>query len=264
MQIYILSLAPNSNEVTELLAQLKSQNLKGEVLLGVDGRKGFPAVEQDENINQTRSLKMRLVELTSGEIGCYLSHLRAIKKAFKQGYERICILEDDVLIEDDFATILSEVKNLSSEVELVRLMGLKTHKRKIVDRLGESHNLTRPIKGLCGTQGYVLNRSGMQKVIYRGSSVAEPIDKFYDHFWDIDLKTYNIEPHLIWERTDTKSAIAKISRNKAAKPLRKRISKHYIKIVRSLKRRAYILKYQSEFKPATIPIGKMGRTARMK
>jgi glycosyl transferase, family 25 len=264
MQIYIISLEPNSPEVAELLKALKSQSLTAEIRLGVDGRQGMPELEDGESLDQALSLKMRLVELSSGEIGCYLSHLRTIKHAYQADFSRICILEDDVELEEDFSQILAKLETLPDTVELVRLMGLKTHKRKTLCSLGDRHVLARPVKGLCGTQGYVLNRIGMEKIIRLGSALAEPIDKFYDHFWDIDLRTYSVEPHLIWERAKTVSSIPKNSRKKAAKPLLKRLAKHRIKLTRGLKRRAYLFKHRADFFPATLPPGKMGKTARMK
>ena len=255
---------PDSARVQELSNLLVDQNLTYEIVLGADGRKEFPPLEEGESIDQIKSLKTRLIELTKSEVGCYLSHFRTIKKAYNAGLEHVCILEDDVLIEPDFKEVLCLLETASDEFEHIRLMGLKRHKRKNVCRVGENHQLTRPVKGLCGTQGYILNRRGMEKVIKHGNIITEPIDKFYDHFWDIDLRSYCIEPHVVWERAIIKSSISKLSRNRATKPITKRFRKHLIKLQRGLKRRIYILKHWKEFFLAKKPEGAMGRTARIR
>jgi len=261
--VHIITLNPKAAPVQKLKGQLAAQGITANLFPGVDGRKEMPPLQEGESINQHRSLEMRMIELTPSEIGCYLSHLRAIKKAYNTGLSRICLLEDDVLVEDTFCAILSEVETLPEEVEFVRLMGLKVHKRKIVSSLGNTHRLTRPVKGLCGTQGYVVNRAGMKKIIERGSEISEPIDKFYDHYWDIDLHSYAIEPHLIWERVADFSTIAKQSRGNATKPLDKRIKKHQVKLSRGNRRRIYMLRHWNEFAGASKPKGKQGRTERI-
>lgn len=262
--IAIITLNPTSEQFQELLGLLSGQGLNAKIVEGVDGRKNFPSLEGEESLNQNRSLKTQLVELTKSEVGCYLSHFRTIQNVYNKGLERICILEDDILIEPDFKEVLNATEKLPDEVEHVRLMGLKRHKRKEVCKLNKNYQLTRPVKGLCGTQGYILNRSGMKKILQNGSTIAEPIDKLYDHFWEIDLKSYCIEPHVIWERPIVESSIVKLSRDKAAKPFSKFLRKHIIKLRRCFKRRAYILRHWNDFFPSTKPAVPMGKTARIR
>ena len=267
--IVIITLNPNSEQVQELSSFLESQGLTFKLEKGVDGRKSFPNLEKDEYVDQKKSLKMQQVKLTQSEVGCYLSHFRTIKKAYNENLDQVCILEDDVLIEPDFKKVLSLVEKLPDEFEQVRLMGLKRHKRKNVCEISTSHRLVRPVKGLCGSQGYVLNRRGMKKILQYGGIISEPIDKFYDHFWEIDLKSYCIEPHVIWERpiiksSIIKSSIIKASRSEATKPIGKLLKKHIAKLQRGLKRRLYIFKHWNDFFPAKKPANAMGRTARIR
>ena len=262
--IKIITLNPNSAEVLELSNLLDSQGLAHDVVPGVDGRKEFPLLEKGESIDQLGSLRTQQIKLTKSEVGCYLSHFRIIKKAYNSGLERVCILEDDVLIEPDFGEVLLSLETLSDEFEHIRLMGLKRHKRKNIRQVSKHHQLTRPVKGLCGAQGYIINRCGMEKVLQHGHVIAEPIDKFYDHFWSINLKSYCIEPHIIWERPITKSSIIKISRDAATKPIGKRLRKHIVKLQRGFKRRMYIMKNWNEFLPAEKSAHVMGKTSRIR
>jgi glycosyl transferase family 25 len=263
MVIKIITLAPDAAQVQELLQQLAQQGLTASPFIGVDGRKAMPILQPDETIDQARSIRLRLIELTPSEVGCYLSHYRAIKQFYETGAERLCLLEDDVLPEESLAGILAEIEKFPPEVELIRLMGIKMHRRKKVAQLGPGHWLTRPLKGVCGTQGYVINREGMRKVIELGATISEPIDKFYDHFWDIDLHSYCVEPHLIWERPRKNSSVSKQSRNKAAQAIGKKIRRSLIKMGRGLSRRLYILRHWNDFFPAEKPAEKAGRTDRI-
>lgn len=262
--IQVITLNPDSSSVCELQAELKKQGLEAQITIGVDGRLGTPKLIDDERIDQTLSRKMRMVELHDSEVGCYLSHYRLIKQSYKNGCSRICILEDDVLIEPSFAKVLAAIHKLSDVHEFVRLMGLKQKKRKVLQLLAGNHRLIRPHKGLCGTQGYIINRAGMKKVIQEGHQIAEPIDKFYDHYWEFGLKCFCVEPHIIWERNYTQSSIVKESRQRATKSLPARIRKHVVKLSRGFKRRRYIAKRISQFYPAAPQKSKIGKTLRIR
>jgi GR25 family glycosyltransferase involved in LPS biosynthesis len=120
--IKIITLNPEAANVQELKRQLAEQGLEPTCFSGIDGRKGMPELEQDESINQAQSLKMNLIQMTPAEVGCYLSHLRAIKEACAAGTQKLCILEDDVLIENSFGSILSAIAKLPDDVEFVRLI----------------------------------------------------------------------------------------------------------------------------------------------
>ena len=261
---WIITLNPEHDHVVYLLKQLRDWGFDPELFPGVDGRKQMPSLFPDEQVAQKITRSRHLCELTSSEVGGYLSHLRAIKRAYSQGFDRVCILEDDVGLEPSFESVVKEVFGLPEKVEMVRLMALKVRKRKIVEYFSNGqHQLVRPERGWCGGQGYVLNRRGMEKIIKAGSSIFEPIDKFYDHFWEYDLRLYGVEPHLIWEMSRP-SNILKSNVAQSRVPWWLYWLHPFNKLWRSLKRHAYLMQHKSEFYPAELPQGKPGKTKRMK
>ena len=261
---WIITLNPDKPAVQQLLAALTAQGISAQTISGVDGRAGMPALQPGERLSPWKTRWRHLCELNSSEVGCYLAHLRALRRAYESGLQRICLLEDDVEIEPDFASMLIELEQQPDDVEMIRLMGLKIRKRKIISTLSDGvHHLVRPERGCLGTQGYLINRSGMQKVLSHGSTVYEPIDKLYDHFWEYDLHLYGVEPHLIWE-TAGSSSIVKSNVAKA----RVAIWIYWLhpigKFLRSIQRHRYLRRHRAEFYPAGHPTTIPGRTARMK
>ena len=255
--IQIISLNPESSDCRRLLAELASQSLTAEIFPAIDGRQGTPELIADEEFDVQATLKYRLAALTGSEVGCYLSHLRAVRNAYEGGVEHLCLLEDDVRLEPNFSKVLKAAVALPEEVEFIRLMGLKIHRRKLLQDLIPEYNLTRPVKGLCGTQGYVINRAGMLKVLQYGRVINKPIDKLYDHFWDMDLRAYSIEPHLIWEEASGSSVAKKSS--KPAKKILQQLNYFFDKKARSIKRYFYILAHRNEFSPASKPRQRPGK-----
>jgi glycosyl transferase family 25 len=261
-KIQVITLDQHAESVRELIGNLPTLSVGAEVFNAIDGRKALPSLQDDEILDQTLAIKERFIPLTNTEVACYLSHLRAIKQAYRDGVEKLCLLEDDVAVEDNFAACLNKIFALPDEYQFVRLMGLKRHKYKVLEPIDPQTSLVRPVKGLCGAQGYVINRQGMEIVIQKGSRICEPIDKFYDHYWEWGLKSFAVIPHIIWEKPSS-STIAKESRVKAARGFWLKLRFHYLKIARSFRRHWYILCHWSEFRPTTKPAKYLGRTPRI-
>lgn len=261
-KIQIISLAPDSETSIRLLNDLKSQGLEATFFPAIDGRKKMPELEHDEYLDQAQSLDKRFIPLTDTEVACYLSHFRAIKQAYEDNVGALCLLEEDIHIEENFGEVLNQVLGLDEKFEFVRLMGLKRHKYKILKQLDETTALVRPVKGLCGAQGYVINKKGMQLMLEKGSRIHEPIDKFYDHFWEHDLKSFAIINHIIWEEPSP-STIAKKSRTKSARGIAAKLKLHWMKLCRSINRNIYLMRHWNEFRPAQRPARYLGRTTRI-
>lgn len=261
---WIITLNPGGEAVQHLLRDLAAHGVTAETIAGVDGRNGMPALRADERLAPATTRWRHLCELNGSEVGCYLAHLRALRRAYDSGLERICILEDDVELEPAFGTVLAELERLPDDVEMIRLMGLKIRKRKIVQTLADGvHQLVRPERGCLGTQGYLVNRAGMKKILDYGSRIFEPIDKLYDHFWEYDLRLFGVEPHLILESARPSSIVkSNVGRAKVAAWLYWFYP--FGKLFRSIKRHSYLRWHRNEFYPAERPKGKTGRTARIK
>ncbi|MEM9744304.1 MAG: glycosyltransferase family 25 protein [Pseudomonadota bacterium] len=263
VSMQIITLSPDGERTQALLAELAGQGLEASTYAAVDGRNGLPALEAPERLDEARALRYRQVPLTGSEIGCYLSHYRVIRDAYRAGEQQLCVLEDDVSLEPEFAEVLGGLLACSDpKFEFVRFMGLKRHRRKRVQQLPEERWLTRPVKGLCGTQGYLINRGGMEKVLRTGAAIWRPIDKFYDQFWDSDLACFAIEPHVIYE-LPSQSSIRHSSTGKVGSLWQRTLGKRLLKVWRSSQRRLYQFRRWSEFRPAEAVGERYGRTERI-
>lgn len=264
---WVISLNEQDPQAQELFSSLKTQGIDAQLFPAVDGRKTVPGLLGDEFLDEREAKIRHKRSLTSSEVGCYLSHYRSIKQAYDEGYDRACILEDDVLLEPDFGECLNKLLELSDEYEMIRLMALKIRKRKVVAPLFEgsenAHEIVRPERGWCGAQGYVLSRSGMKKILDFASNIYEPIDKLYDHFFEFDLRLFGVEPHLIYERV-CESTVSKKPKTLPKMRLYDKLVFHVYKGYRSYIRHSYLKKHQEEFYPSTLPATRTGNTKRMK
>lgn len=247
-----------------MLESLASAGFPAEVFVGVDGRSGMPAMEKEERLVPLKSFWRHQCEMTSSEVGAYLSHLRLIRRSYEQGCQRICIFEDDVEFEPAFALVMNELVALPDEYEMIRLMGLKIRKRKVIRAFSDGvHQLVKPERGILGAQGYILNRSGMEKILGHACSIYEAIDKVYDHFYEYDLRSYGVEPHIIFENVHP-SSIVKSNRARTPVPLWVRVLYPIGKGLRSMQRHRYLRQHHDEFYPAEKPRQRPGRSVRLR
>lgn len=261
LKAWVISLDDQKPLPTQLVDYLRKHDFDAEIFPAVDGRSGVPVLKESESINEQRAITYRRRTLTSSEIGCYLSHLRAIRSAYEQGYQYVAVFEDDVIPEDDLAATLIACQQLDPQKHMVRLMELKPTKRKIIGPLGNHHSLTRPMRGTLGTQGYVLNRRGMERVLAYGSEVCMPIDKLYDNFFLYGLHCYAVEPHVIYEAASS-SNVSKAGALHHTPWVMLRWQVY--KLVRSLRRRLYLLRHAKEMLPAEKSKTKPGKSKRIR
>lgn len=258
---WVISLNPESDNAQKLIADLKAQGIDAEIFPAVDGRTGAPALESGEKILRNLAMVRHGRRLTASELGCYLSHLRAIKSAYNSGYEHVCVIEDDVVIEDLFGDVYRSV--LDKGLDMVRLMSLRIRKRTVLETLVGEHHLVRPVRGGLGTQAYVLNRAGMEKFISYAQDIYEPVDKVFDHFFLFNLQVFAVEPHVAYELLH-ETSVQKSPTIAADKPLLwHRLVFHPVKLWFSLRRHFYRLRHLSDFGGATLPTKKVGKSERV-
>ena len=104
-------------------------------------------IPPNEDINHEAYLK--------GSLGCLAAHRNIISDALKRGYQRICVLEDDVTLVHDFRNrfdkFITELEGSAPHYQIAYLglsSGIET---------GNSDSLIQLSHSAYGTYGYILN-----------------------------------------------------------------------------------------------------------
>lgn len=104
-KIYYLNLDKDSKRNYNILEQFKRWNITNyKRISGV-------IVEQDIDFQLYRNYIKRGRKYVLGSYGCALTHLKAIRDAKENGYDRILIFEDDILITINPHELLSNSKH---------------------------------------------------------------------------------------------------------------------------------------------------------
>ncbi|MBZ0211499.1 MAG: glycosyltransferase family 25 protein [Hyphomicrobium sp.] len=135
--------------------------------------------------------------LKPGEVGCYASHLKALKTMIERGLEYALILEDDAVLPRDLRRVIDDVLAcLPHSWDLVHLCGDPRRAVKPVRRLKHRGTLVRYSRVPSGTVGYLISRGGARKFL-APIKRSWPVDTDFRRPWLFGLETYGVAPKII-------------------------------------------------------------------
>lgn len=149
----------------------------------------FPAID-------ARKMGIRGMNIENqGMIGCFLSHFFILQEALINGYKRIAIFEDDVILENDFK--LKFETAFSQVPEKWELLYLGYYERLGQDgfKIRISENVVIP-KDTWGTHGFMVQNEGIKKMWEKLKVIKTHIDVQISQEIVPDLYTYCLYPAL--------------------------------------------------------------------
>jgi glycosyl transferase, family 25 len=172
MHIFVISLADPPDRRNSALSKLKPLGLPFEIVDGVEAKKW-----------QRQELPIELGRndwLKAGEVGCYLAHLRALRRIVDYDLPYACILEDDFCFEANPDVGLAELEStLPADfhyIHLQRDIGLNGSYY-----VAEDYGLYRRTMGTpLGAVGYVVTRPLADYILNKHQTPQMPIDWLFD------------------------------------------------------------------------------------
>ncbi len=156
--------------------------------------------------------------LSDGEIGCYASHIAAWRRASDLGLDRCLVLEDDLEIDERILQVLEAIENLPPKWDIVRLNSRADEIPLSSQPLTKTVQLIRFRRVPSRTTGYVISRSGIQKMLSRSIPFFRPIDIDFRYFWQYQLDTFGVKPAIIRESAlSLQSTIVRPEKSKSPK-----------------------------------------------
>lgn len=210
------------NRVTKILNQY---NLNFDFFTAVDGE-ALTAEEINAVYDENKAIKKIRRGLSTGEVGCALSHLGVYQHLLKHNIKQAVILEDDIIISPSFIDSLSMIDYAPKDWELILLghsdspTGLG-HFCKV--NIPLAHNPTqfligKPIITVGGTYGYIINQNGANRILSQIGKFYQALDNYTGDYKYTNL--YSVYPHTVRVNFNSLSAItASIKTKKKPKNL---------------------------------------------
>lgn len=164
--------------------------------------------------------------LQPGELGCYSSHFTIWETLLRDDCDQYIVLEDDVIIDwkmiealyrrniadDGFQYLRLYYKKQSSYVTVAEKY--LSRSTAVIHLLGKSY----------GTQGYVIEKSGAERLVECCAQVRRPIDDQMDRYWEHGVANLSLFPFpIIEESVPSEIGMTRFELGRGADKLNRRI-----------------------------------------
>lgn len=201
ISFYLINLDSSHERLQKADIELKKQQVEYTRISAVDGRKLELASYEGYESKKAHAFTGR--DLIGAEIGCYLSHKKAIEAFLSSDADYGVVLEDDLKLSFDFHQKISEIiqwleQNNKKEWDVINL-GAK--KKKLTSKLAQFdqyellHAYYFPILAI----GLIWSRHGAQEFLNRISdqSIYMPIDVELQSWLSKNGKGLSVYPALV-------------------------------------------------------------------
>lgn len=188
---YVINLA----RATERMAHMQSELDRIQIeFTRIDAVLGDQLSEPIEDFDEKRFNRLTGKHRNKREIGCYFSHIKALKSFLKTSAEHALILEDDINLPDTLPALLAEAIKHSAHWDLLRLTSSRKGVLIHIAPLNDTHQLAYNTKVLKNTGAYLINRKAAERCIKYMLPMRLPYDVALDREWDFGFKTACITP----------------------------------------------------------------------
>lgn len=193
MKVIVINLARATDRRRFMEQQSQTLGLAFDFLEATDGK---TLTEQDRVlIDHGKRKSISPYPLTDNELGCWLSHRRAMQALLDSDEPMGAILEDDAALAPDFPRMLAVLERLpESSFDVIDLH--RNFKRNEIfafcRTLTEGHNLGRIGYTHMNATGYVITRKGAEKALSATRKAAHAIDKEMHRYWANGLDLYGL------------------------------------------------------------------------
>jgi glycosyl transferase family 25 len=141
------------------------------------------------------------------ELGCYLSHLAAMKALLASPFEHGVVLEDDVVVGQDFAAVVDALVRDAAQWDMVKLSGIHSGTPIALQALLPGHDLCVMLSRCTGASAYVVNRRAAQTYLDRLLPMQLPFDHAQDRGWSLGIQVRKVHPEVCTHSYDQGSTI---------------------------------------------------------
>ncbi|WP_011581448.1 glycosyltransferase family 25 protein [Chelativorans multitrophicus] len=168
MKIFLINLDRRPDRLRHMTEILDGLGLPFTRLSAVDGMQ-LPMEEVQ-----------RLGSLLPGATACFLSHRECWKRVVDEALPHAVVLEDDLHLAPDAASLLSHGEWVPTEADVVKLETrlCRTRVDKGVAAAIGSRSLHRLRSSHMGTGGYIVTRKGAERLLALSERLEAPVDHF--------------------------------------------------------------------------------------
>ena len=204
-EIIVINLDKSRTRLARMHSQFRALGLN---FLRLPGLQGSSLTAEEKQRHYCDRLNRRTFHLpmTPGEIGCYLSHRNAWQAILDLGLDYAVILEDDVILGDDFAHALEMVPDITESWDMIKLGAVS--RKPVLQRTALGRlDLCRYLKVPISAYAQIVSRSGAEKLLPCRETFGRPVDVDLQYVWENSLDILGLEPFPVSIRPNQPSDI---------------------------------------------------------
>lgn len=223
IKCYVINLDRSPDRLNAFKSAFSTAGVEFERISGVDGNSSdIRGLFDDQKCRQEMGRSIQ-----PGEVGCFLSHVKALEAFLNSGEEYAIVFEDDALPRHDFVQIiealLSNMKERKEGFFAVNLGPSDFKYSSIVFPLGDGVLRCAHRFPMLAT-GILWSRQGANFFMENFSTVGMPYDNFLRFLFSGTHKAFSVQPGIV-KSANTQSDIDE--RNTTSSRSKKNRSKYY-------------------------------------
>ncbi len=197
MRVYVLNLARAVARRAHIECAAAAAGVTLDFIEAADGRTLTDA--QRALVDHRRRRRITPYLLSDNEIGCWLSHRRAMQALLDSGKAMAAILEDDVALLPDFPHVLNALQHQEGGFDIVTLYRnfARAEVFKPCRMLTGGVSLGRIAPMQTGAVGYVITRDAAKKFLAGTPRFVHAVDKEMHRYWASGLDIYALSQPVI-------------------------------------------------------------------
>jgi len=195
LQTWVINLDRAPARLQRISGQLQRLGLPFARLSAVDARALTPA--QRAALDEPAYRRKHGMTPVLGELGCYLSHVEAMRLFLASGAEFALILEDDVLLHDSLPKVLQGLMANAGRWDVAKLSAVHSGTPVPYLEVASGHRLAVMLTRCTGASAYVVNRHAAEAYLndpHPLLPMSLPYDHVFDQGWRFGIKFRLVTP----------------------------------------------------------------------
>ncbi|WP_449543336.1 glycosyltransferase family 25 protein [Enterobacter ludwigii] len=241
MKIFIVNLKKSVERRKKMEAQLNALGLSAQFIEAVDGR----LMSEEERKGVTANVNYAFLP---GEIGCALSHQKIYKKMIDEKIGEALILEDDVVLNDDFKNVLEHITVPEVRPSVILLSRTNKFFQKKIKNISTGYSLHKTLHATT-SHSYIINNKAACSLLKGLNPVWIVADK-WGLFEDMSLvEVYSVVPHPVHLSEEAQNSTINIPEDSQTIHLRKKELWNLL-----MSRRTFKTKIKHKYRRAILPL----------
>ena len=192
LKTYLINLDTSGDRLHVMNGRTRFVGLSFQRISGIVG--ADLSLEGLEEVDIATYEKCHGKALNPGEVGCYLSHITAMREFLASGAEFGLILEDDANFPENFQSLIHSVMVNAPSWDIVKLSSFHSGTPVNVLALEAGYHLAIPLSRLYNSNSILYNRVAAERLVRKLLPMRLPFDHAVERAWLYGLRFRSINP----------------------------------------------------------------------